>query len=576
MPDPQRDRNQVPDITYPNPSWGDPAVDGISVVDEILIELVDPTAPNYIKYAEGAAHPNTRDFPNHRLLREEYVGRASNRRIWCNDFRNQDAYNYSINFSGESNSHPIFSRRYLVRRDKYIPFAASPNGPITKESKFTGVFCIRVNNPGSGYNPEAPPTVTITGGSGIGATARAIVGSEGTVDWIYLTAEGSGYVGAPAVNISGGGVGASATALVNADTLVIGGVTITNEGTGYSAAPAVTISGSGTGATAVAQISGGKVKSVRITNYGYGYSGLTTVAFVGGGGSAAAGTVVTETSTMRLVKEDISQLNEDDPRRSLYVLVTRTYESTPGPILIDHDYDPYLDAFISSQKRIVLGSEVPQDMAYVTRVDGEITEYHPLSLHRAVKVVSKINTGIAWENGGEDVEYRGTVNYSFPNYITEDPVVDYVEAFQDTTIVIDFGWKITVKEGYSGACEARFIRRYTFDPEDPLFIAALPTVTYIRPEGHVINDRIAYSGGNLIARATSFVIPSTLHPELTVNVDTHGAAIGQPNNPVAIVPATIPTIINSGDEIVVSVKPTQYKFGLYAYDIIIVIHPTPP
>lgn len=574
MPERQPERYEVPDKTYPTPAWGDPmAADGLFVIDEVIFEYVEPNKPGYVKIPEGSPHPNVRDFPNHRLLKEEFVERGSNRRIWCNDYRNQDQYNYNIDFSGESNSHPIFTRRYLVRRDKYTPYVVSPNGPITKESKFTGVFGIRVTSGGATdeYDPNSPPLVTILG-TGSGAKAQAIVGTTGQVEWIYITQEGSGYTTTPTVTIPGT---ATAVAFVNADTFVIGSITVTNGGSGYTSAPTVTISQSG-GATATAQVSGGEVKAIRVTSYGFGYSPTPTVSFNGGSGLGAAASVTLETVTMRLVKEDMSQLPEDDPRRSMFVLVTRVYESTPGPILIDHDYDPYLDVFISSQKRIILGSQVPGDMAYVDRVAGQITEYHPISLHRAVQVISQINTNLAWENGGEDIEYPGTVNYSFPNYITDAPVIDYVEAFSGTTIAVDFGWDIDVKEGYSGPCEARFVRRYTFDPEDPLFIAALPTVTYIRPEGHVINDRIAYSGGNLIARATSFVIPSTLHPELTVNVDTHGATIGQPNNPVAIIPATIPEVISAGQEICVSIKVTIYKFGLYIYDIVYVTHPTPP
>lgn len=576
MPEPQKYRYNVPAKNYPTPSWGDAAVNGISVIDELLIEFVEPNATGYVKLAEGAPHPNTRDFPNHRLLREEQVEYGTNRRLWCNGYRNEDQYNYSIGFSGESNSHPIFTRRYLVRRDTYVPYAT-----VTKESQFTGIYLIRVTNSGAGYDPDNPPTITFSGGGGSGASARAIVSSDGTLQWIYLTSEGLGYTSEPTVNISGGGGGA-ATAFLNLPIKIISSIDVDTSGSSYETPPTIFITGGGgTGATAVSQInSDGEVVTVKMTAYGYGYTSVPDVTPGGGGGSGATFTANLETVTLKLVKEDVQQLPEDDPRRSLYFLVVRTYEALSGPILIDHDYDPYLDEFISSQKRIVAGSEVPADMTYVTRVAGEITEYHPLSFHRAIKVVSKMNPGIAWENGGEDVTYRGTVNYSFPNYIEDDPVIDYVEAFQNSggsvTLAVDFGWRINVKEGYSGPCEARFVRRYTFTPLAPLFLASLPEVTYIRPEGDVINERFTYSAGNLIAQATSFVIPSTLHPELTVNVDTHGASIGQPNNPVAVIPATIPTVIEEGEEICVSIKPTIYKFGLYVFDIIFVTHPTPP
>jgi hypothetical protein len=576
MPEPQQFKYNVPTATYPTPSWGDPAVQGVSVVDELLIEYVEPESSSYIKLAEGAPHPNTRDFPSHRLLKEEMVQRGTNRRYWCNGYRNQDQYNYDINFSAESQSHPIFSRKYLIERDQYNPYSS-----VTRESVFTGLYLIKVTNGGSGYNPESPPSVSILG-TGSGAKARAIVDNLGRVSWIYVTAEGTGYLNNPNVSIlGGGGVGATAVGYTQPDIRIVSEITVTNGGSGYTSAPTVTITGTGTGATATAQVFDGEVVAIRVTSYGSGYSAIgTTVSFNGGSGLGATASVTTAVVSLKLVKEDVSEFGDDDPRRSLYILVTRTYESLNGPVLVDHNYEPFIDTYISSLKQIVPGSTVPGDMAYEEVTPGQIIEYRPISFHRYVKITSKINPMIAWENGGEDFEYRGTVNYTFPNYIVEAPVVDYVEAFKTTggttTLAVDFGWRINVKEGYSGPCDARFIRRYTFNPENPLFIAALPQVTYIRPEAEVINDRVAYSGGNLIAQATRFTVPSTLHPEMVVNVDTHGATIGIPNNPVAIIPATIPTIINSGDEIVVSVKPTLWRFGLWVYDIVIILHPTPP
>lgn len=566
MPEPQRSHYEVPVITYPTPSWGDAPVDGIAVIDELIFEYVEPNKPGYVKMAEGAAHPNTRDFPNHRLLKEEFVDQGTNRRVWCNGYRNQDQYNYDIAYSGESNSHPIFTRRYLERRDQYSVYA--------KESKFTGIYLIRVTNEGSGYTSE--PTVTITGN----ATARAIISSDGKVKWIYLTSEGSGYTSAPTVTISGGGgAAATATALLHLDTKVVYEITVTAGGTGYTSEPTVTIAAppSGVTATAVAQISGGAVVAITVTSYGSGYVTAPTVTISGGGGANATATSTLETATMRLVKEDVTQFPEDDPRRSLYVMVTRQYETLPGPVLIQHDYEPFIDTFTSSLKRVVLASTVPADMSYVTQAEGTITEYQPLSKYRSIQIVSKINPNIAWENGGDDQIYYGTVNYSFPDEIQENPSISVYFAYDGSAnLVIDFGWVCNLKEGYSGPCRAKFLRRHTFDPDDAGFVDALPTVTFIQPESDVINNGFVYVGGNLIARATQFVVPKSLHPALDIDVTGTSPPVTNLPGPVTSLPATVPESLPAGTEVVVSVKPQLWRFRLWVYDIVSVFVPTPP
>ena len=70
---------------------------------------------------------------------------------------------------------------------------------------------------GSGYNPLALPSVTISGGGGSGATAVAAVDGAGRVISINITNAGSGYTTQPTITISAppsGGTQASATARV--------------------------------------------------------------------------------------------------------------------------------------------------------------------------------------------------------------------------------------------------------------------------------------------------------------------------------------------------------------------------
>ena len=134
---------------------------------------------------------------------------------------------------------------------------------------------IVVDNGGHGYTSANPPTVTISGGGGTGATGAAVVNSSGVITGISFTGVlsidisnggGTGYSAAspPAVTISGGGgSGATATAVVTNETVngvvtgVVTQIIVNNPGSGYTSAPTITIAAPGSGgttATAVATI----------------------------------------------------------------------------------------------------------------------------------------------------------------------------------------------------------------------------------------------------------------------------------------------------------------------------------
>ena len=76
-----------------------------------------------------------------------------------------------------------------------------------------GVSEITLTNPGSGY--VTAPKVTITGGSGSGATAYAILNKDRTLEKIVVTCRGEGYAAGDSVTVtisSATGSGATATA----------------------------------------------------------------------------------------------------------------------------------------------------------------------------------------------------------------------------------------------------------------------------------------------------------------------------------------------------------------------------
>ena len=144
----------------------------------------------------------------------------------------------------------------------------------------------KVTNPGSGYT--SPPTVTLSGGGGTGATAAAQIGAP--VASITVKAGGKGYTSSPTVTIAAGGdSGARATATVTDG--VVTAITVTSGGVNYTSVPTITISGGGgTGATATATLGAGTILAVFVGQQGTGYTAAPTVSISGGGGSGATAT----------------------------------------------------------------------------------------------------------------------------------------------------------------------------------------------------------------------------------------------------------------------------------------------
>jgi hypothetical protein len=136
-----------------------------------------------------------------------------------------------------------------------------------------------------GYDYDFAPVVTIYGGGIQEASARALVGSSGTVERVVPQIIGLGYTSAPQVTISGGGgSGAVATAFVN-NSGQLSPFEVDSSPT-YSYAPTIQIFGSGTGAVARPILSNGTsgtLTGVQIVDPGKDYTSVSAIVLSGGG-----------------------------------------------------------------------------------------------------------------------------------------------------------------------------------------------------------------------------------------------------------------------------------------------------
>jgi hypothetical protein len=230
----------------------------------------------------------------------------------------------------------VWESQYVIINDSKSSYA-SWNGTVFVQQGGVSPN-ITLENSGSGYTTV--PTVTITGGSGTGATAVATIGTPGVLAVNVITG-GTSYTTAPGVVFSGGG-GTGAAATANIDPQGVVTVTITSSGSYFQTNPGVlptmTVAftgGGGTGAAATATLSqlspsvyylssiaitapgsgytsnptvvltisgattstaahatcvagNGAVLSITVTNEGSGYTSVPSVSFSGGGGGSGA------------------------------------------------------------------------------------------------------------------------------------------------------------------------------------------------------------------------------------------------------------------------------------------------
>jgi hypothetical protein len=280
-------------------------------------------------------------------------------------------------------------------------------------------------------------------------------------------------------------------------------------------------------------------------------------------------------SSCYLISQKTQQFPEDDPRFSLFLIEVRVYHTLPGPTLTKWEYQERIERYVKVDKRLIRKSLVPADPNAVSLAEGVTIEYQDLSARYTAEITTTVPADIAWENDGEDFVYEAFMNYRFPDEVREDPVVIVAATLTDLpSFAVDYGWQCIVTEGYNGPCRAQVSERYTFDPTDAAFIAALPTPTAIFPRADTIWVATnASEGGRASANVISFPIPLTLHRALVVT-STATQYMPPEFQYREEVDATVPVGFEAGDSITVVSEPQRVGIGgLWMVRIIEIFHP---
>jgi hypothetical protein len=126
----------------------------------------------------------------------EIFGGTVNLKYCTTIFGNDDMFDFDLGWTGKAQF--LFGMK--------TPWSASTVAPVFGTITLTSgaITNIAVTNGGSGFSSTTPPTVTIAGGVGSGATATATVNSSGVITGLTITNGGTGYTVTTGITVTVG------------------------------------------------------------------------------------------------------------------------------------------------------------------------------------------------------------------------------------------------------------------------------------------------------------------------------------------------------------------------------------
>lgn len=351
------------------------------------------------------------------------------------------------------------------------------------------------------------------------------------------------------------------------------GIRLNSGGSGYSQDTTVVIIGNGTGATAECEVINGVIVAVWLTSGGDGYTTQPTVGFVDGTGTGANATVFFQPQTALLVKEEA--VPAEGELSSLFIRVTRIYQTLPGPWLTQWVNDERTGLPFKIERRYIAATSVsePNNALPVTgSAKRVITEYQPETANVYVEIRSSFpsedalaaKTQTSWVTDG----------HSFPNLL-ESGKFEYIYAISGDgeNWAFDIALNLEITAGYSGPCDGFLTEYYTYRPEQKISSLTGWEITKIWPRADTIYAGLwKTSTTSAQARLMTFVVPETLRNETALSST---APTGTTPMVSASVPASTPTLseFRDMDYIVKSITVERWRGDIYIVRLLKIKNP---
>lgn len=576
----------VPQVSRPTPNAD----------DNIIVERVSITTPNYERLAYGAPHHKVSTArlcwqgPVQGNDTDKFVTRG-----YANFRTGQERYNAEVHYSGESRSHPIYIRSFLFERASYSAPAAG--------STLTALISLRVTAAGSGYtNGEHP--LTFSGGTGSGAEGTALV-QNGLVVAVNLRNGGS-YTAVPTVSLTAGagtgatfsvGIQAAAAVLVEEMQQPAGGElngTMIQVVRTYETLPGPEI-------TSTFYDERGRLVTRTVQRVATGTAATADGLLVLSSRVQALNTVVAEKTTETVAEHGtLTSQHHNVPRAQGAKADIISTIVAPGTALT-----ALSASVLSSEKRAIsltkseliveqLASGETQPVVYAVHVDEttgitidiwteivaalssartaggieavagtspqeyQYVEYQKIDKHIALKITSRLRLSSL----PVDKTYFVTQRESFPHVMDEIVLIDIT----DTTARA--GWRLI--RGYSGPVQGKVTVKYMTDAAYQTWDTVVagnifttrPALTQFFPR----SDRPAVTG----AGGTVFTqeLPFSLHA--AINESILGGAI------TVTVAATNPATLPWNTWIINSIREQEWRFGIWRVEVVEVLVPPNP
>lgn len=173
------------------------------------------------------------------------------------------------------------------------------------------------------------------------------------------------------------------------------GARVTAGGSGYpdSGTTVTPSGGGGSGATFLAVVYRGVLYGVIVTAEGTGYTSAPTLTVAGSGGSGATAVSLLQPASAVLRKESAKRL-EGDPVDSLFIRVTRLYQTLPGPVLTSEFITPRGE-FATRQSQEVAAGTDPTAETFL-QIESKVESVDSVVSVKETTVINAHFEGVSW------------------------------------------------------------------------------------------------------------------------------------------------------------------------------------